>query len=222
MTAFPSSRHRPCTARAQTPWRSGGPWARRRWSPTRLSVPSQPTEWCIWRVELLDLFDARAPGQPGKAADQLDVAEVAGRKRVGSTAAIETEAPYGPGADLRHREKSPIAGLRGEVATPAGDLTGHCAQGIARRSANPIDSSSAGARPAIAAGPERRAIPRAPAQPCSPAADDTALDPRRELGLDQLLDHSPGERLPGPGATVTRKWRVRRSRGPSKGSARKR
>ena len=37
------------------------------------------------------------------------------------------------------------------------------------------------------------------AEPQPPATDDAALDAGGPAGLDQLLDHRPGKRLPGPG-----------------------
>ena len=80
---------------------------------------------------------------------------------------------------------------------------------IARRAARSVDSSSAGARPAITAaqGTSRRAR-RTLSQVRPPATDDAALDASGADRLDQLVGDRPGQRLPRPGPSPRAKVRA--------------
>lgn len=165
-------------------------------------LTSQPAEGGVGLVEGLDLLDRRPPAEAGKTADELDVGKVAGGQRVRFAAAEETEALDRPGADLAHRPQASVVSCQGGVAAAAGDLTGNRAQGD-RAPQRQVHRLQLGRRPA---GDRRRAgnVPQCASpgpQPRAPTTDDAALDQRRSLRLDQLLDDRPGERLPGPGRT---------------------
>src|SRR5262249_14104105 len=55
---------------------------------------------------LLDLLDGGAAAEAGQAADQLEVDQVAGGKRIGVAAPVEAQALHCPGADLASRQKT--------------------------------------------------------------------------------------------------------------------
>ncbi len=171
-------------------------------------------------VEGLDLLNRRSPAEAGEATDELDVGEVAGGQRVGIASAKEAEALNSPRADLAHRPQSPVGAALSGVAATASDVGGDGPQGDSPAQRQP-HRLELGWSPA---GDRRRAGHVAEgavfaAQPCAPATDDTALDPRCSSRLDQLLDDRPGKRLPGPGGTTRPPVRTPAQQRPEQGIA---
>ena len=122
-------------------------------SATSANEPARPRNGRIRSEELLDLLDGGAAAEPGEAADQLDVGEVAGRQRVGVAAAVRGR---GTGSS-RDRSRGSRAGGGRRPCRPGRPAR---RRPHGRSGSSPARAPAARSIAASSAGPARRSMRR--------------------------------------------------------------